>query len=53
MFNRTNVGAYRIRPEVSENEMITPNKPPSSNVQFRRHEGRMRYAPTILYDEVE
>ena len=24
-FNQTGVGAYRIRPEVSENEMVTPN----------------------------
>ena len=44
--DRTGVGAYRIRPDVGENEMITANKIPPSNMQPRRHEGRMRYAPT-------
>ena len=53
MFNRTSVGAYRIRPQMSENEMVTPNKPLSSDVQLRRREGRMRYAPTVLCYEVK
>ena len=44
--NRTSVGAYRIRPDVSENGMISANMIPSLNVQHPRHEGRMRYAPT-------
>ena len=44
--NRTSVGAYRIRPDVGENGMITANKSLSSNMQPRRHGGRMRYAPT-------
>ena len=46
VFNRTCVGAYRIRPHMGENEMITANNTPSSNMQPRRHGGRMRYAPT-------
>ena len=29
VFHRTTVGAYRIRPDVSENEMIAANKPPT------------------------
>ena len=48
MFNRTSVGAYRIRPQMSENEMVSSNKPLSPNVQLRRREGRMRYAPTYF-----
>ena len=47
-FNRTCVGAYRIRPDVGENEMITTNIIPPSNMQPRRHGGRMRYAPTVF-----
>ena len=46
VFNRTGVGAYRIRPHVSENETNTQTMPPPSNVLFPCHGGRMRYAPT-------
>ena len=42
------VGAYRIRPDVSEREMIAANKTPSFNGHPRRRGGRMRYAPTYL-----
>ena len=48
VFHRTTVGAYRIRPHVSENEMMSPNTSPPSNMLFRQCEGRMRYAPTDL-----
>ena len=47
-FNRTSVGAYRIRPHVSENETMAANTSPSSAVHLRRCGGRMRYAPTVL-----
>ena len=42
------VGAYRIRPDVSEREMIAANKTPSFNGHPRRRGGRMRCAPTYL-----
>ena len=38
-FNRTGVGAYRIRPHVGENETMATNMSPSTNVLFRRREG--------------
>ena len=44
--NRTGVGAYRIRPQMSEYETITANTSSSFNMQPRCHEGRMRYAST-------
>ena len=47
-FNRTSVGAYRIRPHVSGNETMAANTAPSSAVHFRPCGGRMRYAPTVL-----
>ena len=47
-FHRTGVGAYRIRPDVSENETMAANTSPSSAVHLRPCGGRMRYAPTVL-----
>ena len=46
IIHRTGVGAYRIRPHVGENEMMTANTSSSFDMQFPRHGGRMRYAPT-------
>ena len=46
--NRTGVGAYRIRPQMSGNEMMLPNMTSSFDVHFPRHGGRMRYAPTVF-----
>ena len=47
-FNRTGVGAYRIRPGMSENETMAANTSLSSAVHLRPCGGRMRYAPTVL-----
>ena len=41
------VGAYRIRPDVSENEMIAANKATSFNRRVRRHGGCMPLRPYI------
>ena len=38
-FNRTSVGAYRIRPDVGENETMAANTSPSSAVYLRPWEG--------------
>ena len=46
---RTGVGAYRIRPYVSENESIAANTLPSLDVHYRPCGGRMRYAPTVFW----
>ena len=37
--DRIGVGAYRIRPDVGENETMATNMSPSTNVLFRRREG--------------
>ena len=46
--NCKTVGAYRIRPQMSENETIAANTLSPSNIHLRRHGGRMRCAPTAL-----
>ena len=46
-FSPTTVGAYCIRPDVSENEMIAANKATSFNRRVRRHGGCMPLRPYI------